>query len=125
MGICWSDLEKQRCFSRSEENSQELAICFSDDVAGSVISDETGLSAQAAAMYFQRQGCAAKGAFRQQSADQPMTKAAAGTMVITIGANHAVIATHDRHENGFEYVEGLGNTGRDSHFRIFSLEEDR
>src|SRR3546814_2354368 len=90
MGICWSDLEKQRCFSRSEENSQELAICFSDDVAGSVISDETGLSAQAAAMYFQRQGCAAKGAFRQQSADQPMTMAAAGTMVILIGAIHDV-----------------------------------
>src|SRR3546814_12411289 len=79
---------------------------FSDDVAGSVTSDETGLSAQAAAMYFQRQGCAAKGAFRQQSADQPMTMAAAGTMVILIGAIHDVIAAHDRIESGFGGVIG-------------------
>src|SRR3546814_20813291 len=74
---------------------------FSDDVAGSVTSDETGLSAQAAAMYFQRQGCAAKGAFRQQSGVQPMTLAAAGTLVILIGAIHEVISAHDRIVTGF------------------------
>src|SRR3546814_635137 len=86
---------------------------FSDDVAGSVTSDETGLSAQAATMYFQRQGCAAKGAFRQQSADQPMTMAAAGTMVILIGAIHDVIAAHDRIESGFACgtVDGIGMHG--------------
>src|SRR3546814_16406564 len=111
MGICWSDLEKQRCFSRSEENSQELAICFSDDVAGSVISDETGLSAQAAAMYFQRQGCAATGASRQQSAAQPMTMAAAGPVVIIIGANHDGLAANDRMENEIASADGTGMMG--------------
>src|SRR3546814_16181137 len=111
MVICWSDLKKQRCFSRSEENSQELAICFSDDVDGSVISDETGLSAQAAAMYFHRQGCAAKGAFRQQSADQPLTMAAAGTMLILIGAITDVIAARDRIDKVFAFVDVIGMNG--------------
>src|SRR3546814_4007254 len=68
-------------------------------------------------MYFQRQGCAAKGAFGQQSADQPMTMAAAGTMVILIGAIHDVIAAHDRIENGFACVDGIGMHGRCPPFR--------
>ena len=71
---------------------------------------EAGLSAKSAGMAFKRQGGAAKGAFGQQSANDPMAMPAAGAVIMLIDSVHDVIAAQKWIECGF-VRSILGNIG--------------
>jgi hypothetical protein len=71
---------------------------------------EAGLAAKAAGMAFERQGGAAKGAFGQQPADDPVAVPAAWAVIMFMDSIHDVIAAQKGIERGL-VRSILGNIG--------------